>query len=264
MDQHHTTMRTLLLIPTVLVSISASAQLVNGSFESDGTPSLSGWEWTCNEPGLQNSAAPGSGSWSATKDPGHAKGCFPSYIYQRLPDAENGTVITLSGWVRCGEEEPCIGGILSSGRVHNGVFELDNSVSSQLPTWEFVSISNPVQNEEGDTAIVVLSGGFIGGPIAPSQSFFDGITLSLALGVEHVEPADGPLFRLSPDGRSVAVQATSEERIQLHDALGKLHFEGKGSGVGWRTIPLPDAATWLLVTVEGGPTRRSQRLVLPK
>jgi len=248
----------------MLLATAGNAQLINGSFEQDGTPSLTGWEWTCNEPGLQNTAAPGSGEWSATKEAGHAKGCFPSYIYQRLPDAENGMVIILSGWVRCDEEEPCIGGYLSSGRLNNGVFDLDNSITSQFPTWEFVSITNTVQNAEGDTAIVVLSGGFIGGPISPSPSYFDGITLSIALGMEQVDPPEGPLFRLSPDGGSVAVNATAEERIQLLDALGKLHFDGKGNGSGWRTIPLPDGPTWLLVTVEGNGMRRSERLVLPK
>lgn len=264
LDQHPNPMRYSILIPILAITVPVNAQLTNGSFESDGTPSLTGWEWTCNEPGLQNSGAPGSGEWSATKEPGHAKGCFPSFIYQRLPEAENGTILTLSGWVRCGEEEPCIGGFLSAGRVHDGVFELDNSATSQFTSWEYVSISNVVQNEEGDTAIVVLSGGFIGGPISPSPSYFDGITLSIALSVEQVPAAEGPLYRLSPDGQSVAVHATSEEGIQLHDAMGKLHFDGKGNGSGWRTIPLPDGAIWLMVTVEGKGMRRSQRLVLPK
>lgn len=256
-----TPMKQLSAVFAMLATSFTQAQLMNGSFETNGGPSLDGWEWTCNVPGIQNTAAPGSGSWSARKEAGHAKGCFPSYIYQRLPDVENGTIITLSGWVRCGEEEPCIGGYLSSGRVHDGVFELDNMITSQFPSWEYVSLNNVVQNEEGDTAIVVLSGGFIGGPISPSPSFFDGIMLSTALSVEQVNPVEGPLFRLSPDGRSVAVKARAKERIQLHDALGKLHFDGTGTGSGWRTIPLPEGSTWMVVTVEGNGGRRSQRVV---
>ncbi len=50
----------LLLLATVT---TGQAQLVNGSFEIDGQPSLEGWNNSCGEAVLLPGGAPGAGDW---------------------------------------------------------------------------------------------------------------------------------------------------------------------------------------------------------
>ena len=109
--------------------------------------------------------------------------------------------------------------------------------------------------------VAVLNGGFIGGPIAPSPTYFDGITLELVLGVAQNEAAEVPLFRFAPDGEHIAVSAGADEFILVHDALGKLIHQERASSTGWHTLALPEGVNCLVVTVEGDGQRRSQRLV---
>lgn len=245
----------------LIIANAASAQLINGSFEEDGAPTLAGWEWTCNPPGQPNEGAPGCGEWSANKGPGEAKGCFPSYIYQRLPDLYDGQIVTLSGWVRCSDEEPCVGGAMGMGTLNTGVITTGDAVWSQLPVWTYVYVTDTVDLGPGDTAVAVLNGGFIGGPIAVSPTYFDGITLEIMLGVAQNEAGEEPLFRLAPDGQHIAVNARVNETILLHDALGKLLHQGKASNTGWHTLSLPVGVNCLVVTVEGRAQRRCERLV---
>jgi len=260
-DQLFQYMRALYTGVALIIAHAASAQLLNGSFEMNGAPSLYGWEWTCADPGQPNEGAPGSGEWCATKGPGETKGCFPSYIYQRLPDVVDGQAMTLSGWIRCSDEEPCVGGYMGIGTLNNGLITTGAAIGSQLPSWEFVYINQTVDLGPGDTAVAVLNGGIIGGPIAVSPTYFDGIMLEIAMGVEPNAIAEGPLFRLSPDGQHLAVNAGADDVIRVHDALGKLLHQGTGSAAGWRTIALPRGEHVLLITVEGNGKRRSQRLV---
>lgn len=254
-------MRTPYTAFALIIANAASAQLINGSFEQAGAPSLEGWEWTCNPPGQPNEGAPGSGEWCANKGPGEAKGCFPSFIYQRLPDLQDGEVVTLSGWIRCSDEEPCVGGFIGMANLNNGLITTGSMIGSQLSTWEYVYINQTLDLGAGDTAVALLNGGFIGGPIAPSPTYFDGITLELVLGVGQNASAEEPLFRLAPDGHHIAVNARAGEFIRLHDALGKLLHQSKASGAGWHTLALPDGVNCIVVTVEGDAQRRSQRLV---
>ncbi|MBK6369672.1 MAG: T9SS type A sorting domain-containing protein [Flavobacteriales bacterium] len=173
-----------LVIACVLAN-PINAQIVNGSFEMNGNPSLEGWEWTCGDPDLVPDAAPNAGSWSATKQPGHAKGCFPSYLFQRLPDVEHGDRLVLSGWVKCPDFGICQGGFIGLGRVNAGAFELEETVSAQDLDWTYISISDTVEIGPGDTAIVVLNSGFIGGPAFEAGTASDGIGLLPALSVRE-------------------------------------------------------------------------------
>lgn len=183
-------MRSFLLIPSLLSLVTGTAQLVNGSFEQAGAPSLEGWEWTCEDPGQPNTAAPGSGSWCMTKLPGHAKGCFPNYAYQRLPGLLNGQLLSLSGWVRCSDEVVCLGGYIGLGTLSNGMIIADDLAGSMDPAWTFISITDTVEMQAGDTTVVLLSSGFIGGPISPDAGYFDGITLELNTGLTDHQNAD--------------------------------------------------------------------------
>lgn len=174
---------TLLLLSLPL--LETRAQLFNGSFEQAGAPSLEGWEWSCDQPGEENTAAPGAGQWCATKRPGHAKGCFPSYLFQRMPELQNGQLVTVSGWVRCQDETICLGGYIGLGRLSNGTVTYDDLAGSMDNAWTYVSITDTVEIDDGDTAVVVLTSGFIGGPIDPAPAYFDGISAEWVTGLNE-------------------------------------------------------------------------------
>ncbi len=239
-------MRKALPVLALMITGAVHAQLINGSFEVDGSPSLTGWEWTCSDPGYANNGAPTSGSWSATKEPGNAKGCFPSLLFQRLPDALDGDLLTVSGWVRCPDgDEPCLGGSLGLGSINAGTFTSDDAVWSQTPQWTYLSITDTVELSAGDTAVVILNGGFIGGPIAPAPSYFDGISLAPALVVGE---RTGPMIVQYVDHatRTLYISA-GQETIQ-----GLRFFDLTGKGLPVRTDRTN--ATNLRVDLNGLPT----------
>lgn len=210
------------LLPALLLAWAsqANAQLFNGSFEQAGAASLEGWEWTCDEPGIVNEAPPGAGDWSVTKLPSQAKGCFPSYLYQRLNDVQDGDLVTVSGWVRCDDDVICLGGWFGLGSINNGAFHLEEQVGTTDFLWTYLSLTDTVELAAGDTALLVLSGGFIGGPISPFPAHFDGFSLEPATGIAPVSaPA---VSRYDAATNSLFVGA--EERllgIALFDATGR-------------------------------------------
>ncbi len=175
----HTT--TLLL--GLFIGTTSQAQLINGSFEQDGTFSADGWTASCQAPGAGTGGSPGGGQWHATLAPGHFKGCSPNYLYQPIPGAQNGTRYLLSGWVRCDGEEPCMGGFLGIGRTNGAGIEVDDLAGGQFTDWTFIEIVDTVEVEDGEEAVVVLTAGSIGGPALLVPAYFDGLQLDLAMAV---------------------------------------------------------------------------------
>ena len=215
-------MRQFLLLPLLLSAATGTAQLFNGSFEQAGAPSLEGWEWTCSDPGQPFNAAPGSGEWCASKEPGHAKGCFPSYLFQRLPDLVDGQLVTVNGWVRCDDDVICLGGYIGIGALHNGQVIYDDLTGSTNFMWTYVSITDTVELEAGDTAVVVLTSGFIGGPISPAPGYFDGITLELNTGITDRHDADlASYFDPSTNNLFLSCGNSALRTVRLHDLTGR-------------------------------------------
>lgn len=219
----------------------AQGQLFNGSFEQAGVPSLEGWEWTCDEPAFVNEAPPGAGAWSVTKHAGQAKGCFPSYLYQRLSDVLNGDVITVSGWVRCDDDMICVGGWFGLGTINSGAFHLEEQVGNNQFPWAFLSITDTVELADGDTALLVLSGGLIGGPISPFPAHFDGFSLEQASGIAQAIPQATSRYDAATNS---LVIATAERllSVALFDAAGRaLPFRapiaGKSTIIGLSELP---------------------------
>jgi hypothetical protein len=175
---------------TLLLGICAStlthAQLTNGSFEEDGQFSDSGWTGTCAQPGAGSEGAPGAGSWHATVMPGNFQGCYPAYLYQPIPEAMDGQLYLLGGWIRCDTEEPCLGGYLGIGRWNGSAIEVDDLGGVQGTDWTYVEIVDTAEIANGEEAVVVLTAGSIGGPIAPAPTHFDGIQLDLAMSVDPI------------------------------------------------------------------------------
>lgn len=183
MTNHHYPMRTILFTTTMIVTVPLHAQLINGSFEQNGNATLTGWQWTCNEPQILNEGAPGSGTWHASLEPGHFKGCFPSYLYHPLPWVVNGQLMILSAWIRCHAEEPCMGGFIGLGQIWEDHIALEEQVGSATNEWTYVEITDTVDLADGEAAILVLSAGSIGGPALLDPAHFDGIGADIAMGV---------------------------------------------------------------------------------
>jgi hypothetical protein len=156
---------------------------MNGSFELGGQFTAEDWSYTCDVPGMGTGGAPGGGNWHATVAPGNFKGCFPSYLYQPLPNAQNGELYRFTGWVRCHSEEPCIGGFIGLGRINGTTIEVDDQAGGQYPDWTFVQIVDTIELDEGEVAAAVLSAGSIGGPAILNPAHFDGLQLDLAMGM---------------------------------------------------------------------------------
>lgn len=222
------------------VASATHAQLINGSFEVNGGFSLQGWEWSCADPEAWPEAPIGGGDWSAFKEASHAKGCFPSYLFQRLPDVQYGVPYQLSGWVRCPQNEfaVCLGGTIGFGTISNGAFTLAQNVTSGSEDWTFLAVEHVFDPGVGDTAIVVLSAGFAGGPMNPLPAGFDQLSLDLAQGSGEQSP---PLVSHYPDPvQDVLYIGIAKGRIlsiDLLDEAGRIVHTAAG-GTGTRQIPV--------------------------
>ncbi|MBL0128013.1 MAG: T9SS type A sorting domain-containing protein [Flavobacteriales bacterium] len=216
-------MKSLLLTSFLLLSALAHAQLFNGSFEQVGSPSLAGWEWTCDDPESVNEGAPNSGEWSVTKQPGNAKGCFPNFLFQRLSDVQPGQMRTLTGWVRCTASLGCPGAFIGFGRLSNGMVMAEENAGSNATEWTFLAITDTIEFDPGDTALVVLNGGFVGGPALPPAANFDGIELLAPQGISSV-PGTPISQRWDAISRTLYLGSVTpfQGGVTLFDATGRM------------------------------------------
>jgi hypothetical protein len=243
----------------LILSFAASAQIINGSFETNGTFSLQGWEWACGEPQPVMDAPNGGGVWSVSVQPGQAKGCFPRYLYQRLPNAQNGELYTISGWVRCAEDNVniCIGAYFGFGSIHSGTFHLEENVGTSETVWNFVSIEDTIEVSNGDTALVILNSGFIGGPISPLSGLFDEIFVTGPEGIHAFNaPQLGLRFDASGNTLMASVAGQTIRAIDLFDLTGrKLPRAVRSMGgrtLSMQTTDLPDGVYIVHVSTEAG------------
>ena len=243
----------------LILTSAASAQITNGSFEANGNFTLQGWEWTCGEPQPVMDAPNGGGVWCASVQPGNAKGCYPSYLYQRLPNAQNGDIHTLSGWVRCADDDVniCLGAYLSFGSVNNGVFHLEETTGTSETVWNFVSLEDTIEVGSGDTALVILNSGFIGGPISPLSGLFDEIFVT---GPEGIHAPNVPQLGLRYDATGntllASVAGQTIRAIDLFDLTGRKlprAFRSMGGRtLSMQTADLPDGVYIVHVSTEAG------------
>ena len=221
-----------------LVAVSTHGQLVNGSFEVNGNFTLDGWEWSCEGPEGWLEAPPGGGDWSAFKEAGHAKGCFPSFLYQRLMDVPYGQPLQLSGWARCpvGDVVTCIGATIGFGVINSGVITQYQTVTSTDENWTFLNVSTVFDPGFGDTAIVLLSAGITGGPLNSARAGFDQLTLDLAQGMgevlsPHVVHYPDPVS----DVLNIAITEGRMLSIDVLDEAGRIVLTASG-GTGTRQV----------------------------
>jgi Secretion system C-terminal sorting domain len=253
-------MKNLYTALAITAASSAQAQLINGSFEVNGGFSLQGWEWGCDDPQAWPQAAPGGGDWSAWKEPGHAKGCFPAFLYQRIPNVQYGVPYQLSGWVKCPQNDfaICLGGSLAFGVINTGDIIPAAFATSNDTGWTFLTTSHVFDPGIGDTAIVILSSGFIGGPINPLPAGFDQITLDLANSVDEHLPVQVSLFPDPATERLNVGTTTPMRRLEIFDATGRavMSQAATGTTTAMDVSALVNGAYILRATTSQGMTTR--------
>ena len=167
----------------ILLACSCSwlyAQLQNPSFEDNGQPSLAGWlNYYCDFATSENDAPPGGGQWCVKMQPGQTQGCYPGYFYQPLPEVTNGQSFQLDGWARVDENGPVVG-IYFGRKDMEGTIHLLAGDTTSSESWTMLSVQDTFELQAGDTAIVVINSGLVGGPVGPSHSsYFDELHLGI-------------------------------------------------------------------------------------
>ncbi len=240
----------------IAIASVANAQLINGSFEVNGAFSLEGWEWTCEEPQAVMDVPAGGGVWSAWKESGHAKGCFPNELFQRLENVQYGIPYQLSGWVKCpvGDVALCIGGSIGFGSISSGEFAFAQLTTSSDPDWAFITAEHVFDPGVGDTAIVVLNSGFIGGPIDPLPAGFDQLSLEIANGVGELRPLSMSLFQEPLSDRLFVGSTWPMRSVECFDTTGRSLIRRSASGTTEVVdlSALNNGAYLLRATTDGG------------
>lgn len=199
-----------------LLATCSRAQLVNGSFESDGVFSLEGWEWTCDEPTAVSDAPAGCGDWAVRLNMGDPD-CSPSYLFQRIPFAESGEHWTLGGWARIDTVGWDAIALMGFSSINNGMLAFQSEIGNPAPYWSYVWIADTVHASASDTAVVMLTSGtgFMG------AGWFDGLEL------EPADPTGMPATRVdlhtyldAEQTLSVCAREHDIRQVQLFDAAG--------------------------------------------
>lgn len=249
---------TLLLIIT---GITTQGQLLNGSFEDDGNaPSMAYWQHECNAPMSFADAAPGSGLWCAQKEYGNTQGCFPSHLYQTIPDMGDGEIWTLTGWARIdsGLTTTLVGVQLGKKDVNSTISGSDWD-ATDATTWTFLSVTDTILLNPGDTGAVVLNAGLVGGPLF-GYAFFDGIEL-IEGSINGIEGNAAPALSLYPspaDNELFIGNSGFGDRVDVYvyDLSGKLVHDHSGLAPRNRTTIQLDTSdlttgTYLLQLIDG-------------
>jgi len=163
----------LIIFSSLIFPLLLFAQVLNGSFEIDGQPTLENWSFSCDLLASSSNDAPPlpDNNWCLKLESGNSQGCFPSYAYQIIPDVRNGdiwkaTVLTKreNSWT-----QPSLYWKIFRA---NGD-ETDLPVATTLSYyWEQISIEDTIYISEGDSVAIILDAGFTGGP-AVNHLFFD-------------------------------------------------------------------------------------------
>lgn len=186
-------------------SITCHGQIINGNFENDSNPDLFAWDWTCNASSF-NDASPEGGSWCIQVNGGNTQGCFPGYAFQRIPSIENGQAFVLSAWAYAQSSAP-VG--IYFGRINNGIIELQAGDTTSFTSWTALSVQSNFSLSTGDTAVVVLNGGFTGGPVQ-GYGYFDLVSLEQVAGLNAFEKDNNLLIMTNPFSTHTTILSKDE------------------------------------------------------
>ncbi len=253
---------TVLLLSFVLLLCPAFsvAQVVNGSFESDGQPSLSGWRFTCGGGVSSPEAPPGGGTWSLKVAPGNLQGCFPSTASQTVSTVQSGEVWRLTAWVRQDTATFTVASlywqIVPSGGT-SGTLPADTTTARG---WTQLTVVDTLFLAPGDSAVIVLDAGRTSGPEFEGSGYLFDLVSAEKMGGTPVSSDDPPLpeetaLRLSQnfpnpfDGTTTIPFTLSRPgyvQMEVYDVLGRRvktllagYLPGGAHRAVWRSAGLP-------------------------
>lgn len=201
--------RVLFILIFALSRITAEGQILNGSFEDGMGADLSNWEWVCGATSLNNAPA-GGGNWCIQVNGGNTQGCMQGYAYQRMPAISNGQTFLLSGWAYS-QMATAVG--IHFGKINNGVITLQAGDTTNSSSWTQLNVQSSFSLAAGDTALVVLDAGLIGGPLQ-IYGYFDLIDLQPVTGIDSPEQPQSAQFYPNP----MQAQATLRASHPFHNA----------------------------------------------
>ena len=149
------------------------SQVVNGSFEINGQPSLENWVIGCNDGESFQDAPSGGGTWCLRFPIGNFQGCFPRTAEQTIPEFSNGDILEVTVWARQDEQK------LMQTSVYLKIFHEENTTILSVDTttskeWTQLTVVDTLFLEEGEGVAIVLDSGMTSGPeMLDSYSYFD-------------------------------------------------------------------------------------------
>ena len=148
------------------------SQVVNGSFEINGQPSLENWVIGCNDGESFQGTPSDGGIWSLRFLTGNLQGCFPRTAEQTIPELSNGDIVEVSVWARQDEQK------LSQTSLYLKIFHAEKTTILSIDTttsneWTQLTVVDTLFLEEGDSVAIVLDSGMTSGPDIVGYSYFD-------------------------------------------------------------------------------------------
>lgn len=223
-----------LLASLALLNASLTAQLVNGSFELNGQPSLDGWNNSCGEAVSLPGGAPGCGDWHAGYPMQHEfqYDCNNSFdaIYQELPWlTSQDQVLTIGFWARTPMDyhpDYFFGVECRLSCLVNNVFSPTLNSGNGFPPstdWTYHVVTATSNSWQAAHTPFLL--GFVGDDTTETRLMeLDGVEIlsveELSTAIDDLDPAR-ILGYYDPAIEAVMVQRGSQEPIRIIDAAGR-------------------------------------------
>ncbi len=207
------------------------AQVINGSFEEGGQPSLEAWTFTCDEGQPVSSAPPSGGEWSVKLGPGNLQSCSPGLAVQKISGVQHEEVWQLSAWARRDATNPTIARMYFRIVEASGAERVLSADTTTSTEWTQLTVTDTLHLGPGDSVQVVLDAGVTSGPTI-LNSGFDFDLIEMVRKPEAVSNDANPQgsAALSPgypnpfrDQTAVlfVVDRPSVVRLEVYDVLGR-------------------------------------------
>jgi hypothetical protein len=183
------------------------SQVLNGSFETNGQPSLENWSIDCDGEPFRD-APSGGGIWSLRLETGNFQGCFPGIGCQFIPEFRDGEIWQVSVWARQDERKSAQTSFYLKVFHQKGdatILSVDTTTSAE---WTQLTVVDTLALDEGDSVVIVLDAGETSGPDQlENNSYFDLVTakkigdmvLTSVKGSAGLSPKDFKLFQNFPN-----------------------------------------------------------------
>jgi hypothetical protein len=151
------------------------SQVLNGSFEIDGQPTLAYWHIPCVLSESYKDAPITGGSWCLKVSSASYMGCILARAYQIIPDIQTGEIWRLSAWVRRDYSFPT-SSIYFRIEHPTGLPTILSKDTTTSNTWTYLTTVDTFVLLPGDEVFVTLDAGSGSGPML-LWSYFDLITV---------------------------------------------------------------------------------------